>query len=335
MQKADMTPVGSRLKRALLCLGVFGLWSIATGVAMAANAEAERIVARVGAVEITESAFLRAYQSARRARYYHGTPPDDELEGFRAQVLEDLVSRVLLLQEADDRGIVADGERVDARLEHHVRRMSGRPGWKEHRETLVAFWETVLDEEDRLAQLESEVRGAVMLPDETSLERYRRRHADKFTEPATQRVSLILLPVPPSSPSERWEAARQRAGEVIDRLRRGEDFAELARQLSADSSASQGGDMGYLHRGMLSGPIEQAIASLEPGEIAEPVTVLEGVAVLRLEDRRPERTLPFSQVRQRVAEHWTHDAGERAWQALIDRLRAATSISVDKDFLRS
>ena len=141
-------------------------------------------------------------------------------------------------------------------------------------------------------------------------------------------MSLILLAVEPSAPPQAWAAADAEAAELVRRLREGADFEALARRRSDDLSARDGGDMGYLHDGMLSRQAEAVIAALDPGEIADPVRVLEGVAVFRLVERHPSRPLDFERVRERVAELWRRAREEERWQELLAALRASTPIEI-------
>jgi parvulin-like peptidyl-prolyl isomerase len=119
------------------------------------------------------------------------------------------------------------------------------------------------------------------------------------------------------------------------RLDEGTPFEELARTHSSDSSASAGGDMGYLHKGMLSANAEKAISELSIGDVSEPVQVLEGIAIFRLTEQQLARLRSFDDVRDRARELWLRDRGDREWEMLVARLRSDSRISVDTDYLVS
>ena len=98
-------------------------------------------------------------------------------------------------------------------------------------------------------------------------------------------------------------------------------------------SASAGGDMGYQHEGALSPDAEAAIAALDVGDVSEPVRVLEGMAIFKLLDRRPQRLREFSDVEERAAQLGIRQAGDDRWPARAAELRADADIQVDKDYL--
>jgi hypothetical protein len=293
-----------------------------------ALAAEERPFAVVGGTVISWETYQQALRDGVRQRYYHGSVPTAEAESYRQEVADELVTRALLVQEADRRGIVADEAWVAGRLEALEKRYARQPGWETHRDQVLASARTALETRSRLTRLEAEAR-TVGEPGERELRAYYAANLDKFTEPARNRVSVILLGVEASAGAAAWQAAREAAGAIVAELRAGADFAEMARDLSSDPSAASGGDMGYLHRGMVGVPAQEALDELEPGEISDAVTLLEGIAVFRLEERVEPRVNDYDDVRERAATLWRREAEEAAWDDLLERLRAGTEIAVD------
>ena len=69
---------------------------------------------------------------------------------------------------------------------------------------------------------------------------------------------------------------------ILERLKKGESFANLARELSIDKgSARRGGDLGYFGRGMMVRPFEDAAFKLEKGEMSEPVKTEFGYHIIK------------------------------------------------------
>jgi parvulin-like peptidyl-prolyl isomerase len=266
-----------------------------------------------------------------RKKFYHGKVPAEKLAAFQREVGEQLIVEAMLMQEAKRLGIRADEEQVEMRLEQLEQRYRDRPDWADLRDRVVARFRKQFEKQSVLAELDKRVRQ-VGPPSETELRQYYEDNPDKFTEPEQVRLSLILLAVDASAPASAWDAARAEAGALVARLRAGADFSELARLHSADPSAERGGDMGRLHRGTLGGNAEAAIAKLSPGEVSDPVTVLEGVAVFRFEERFPRRLRDYESVRVRVRQLWQREQEERAKERLIAQLRENTPIDVREEY---
>jgi parvulin-like peptidyl-prolyl isomerase len=151
-----------------------------------------------------------------------------------------------------------------------------------------------------------------------------------FVEPEQVKLSIILLKVDPSSRQPVWDSAQAEAQALHRKLAAGADFAELARLHSGDRSAANGGAMDYTHRGMLPEAVHGVVDKLAVGQLAEPVKLLEGIVVLRLDGRRPAQQRSFEQVRDRAAELWQRAEGEARWKKLIADLRRRTPVRVDE-----
>jgi parvulin-like peptidyl-prolyl isomerase len=86
--------------------------------------------------------------------------------------------------------------------------------------------------------------------------------------------------------------------------------------------------MGYLHRGMLPEAVQDKVDKLKASEVSEPVTTLEGVVLIRVDDRKSARPREFEDVRERAQQLWQREEGERAWRAYLAQLRTKARIQV-------
>lgn len=77
---------------------------------------------------------------------------------------------------------------------------------------------------------------------------------------------------------------RQRAEEVLRRAKAGEDFAELAKEFSQDSTAAAGGDLGTFGRGVMVPEFQSAVETLKPGEVSDLVRTQFGYHIVKLEE---------------------------------------------------
>jgi peptidyl-prolyl cis-trans isomerase SurA len=105
---------------------------------------------------------------------------------------------------------------------------------------------------------------------------------------ASVRLSHILLSIAPGE--DAVQGARAKIDTLLQRVRRGEDFAALARAYSEDpGSAQKGGELGFIQRGDFVREFEEAAFALQPGEISEVVRSQFGFHVIQLIDRRGEK----------------------------------------------
>jgi parvulin-like peptidyl-prolyl isomerase len=285
------------------------------------------LFARVGDMTVTLDEYTQSYNRTIKKRYYHSKPPESELETVRKEVGDSLINRLLLVQEAKRKGLKPDHEQIQKTLQAYDDRYKSSARWQEQRDGILDVLGASLEEESLLAQLEADVRN-VTPPNINQLQTYYKQNLDKFTEPMRQKLSVILLTVDPSSTSEVWQAALDTGQKLVADLHEGASFEEYAQQYSGDPTAPQGGDMGYLHRDMLSEAAQQVVDGLEPGEISNAVRLLQGVAILRLDDRTPEQLRLFEDVKPRVEKLWLREQGNNAWADIQNKLRLETPVTV-------
>jgi len=119
-------------------------------------------------------------------------------------------------------------------------------------------------------------------------------------------------------------AEEAEAAKVIERLEAGEDFAELARELSTDTgSGALGGDLGWFGKGVMVAPFEEAAYSLEIGEISEPVESNFGWHIIQVLGRevRPISNERIDQIRQKTFQDWLAERHDSADVIIADDWR--------------
>ena len=297
--------------------------------AVTSAALAPGVFAKVGDKVITHDEYGVAFEAAARGKFYHGKPPEKEIALLQREVSDKLVTRILLLNEARRRGLHADAASVNKTVQGYEQRYADSAQWKKNRGQALPSLIAKLEQEDMLSQLETTVRASAKV-DEKMAKVYYAAHQDKFTEPEQIRVSVILLKVDPSSPSATWVKVDEEAKALVKRARAGEDFAAMARQYSGDGSAPQGGDMGYVHSGMLPEGTQAVLGPLKNEQISDTLRLLEGVAFFRVTDRRKSVLHGFETVKVRAQALLQREQGNEAWAAFIMKLNAKTKVQVDQ-----
>lgn len=240
-----------------------------------------------------------------------GAPPLPDDQQIEQQLVELFVQQNLTLKIARDRGIEVADQEVDEQIE--VFRtgieqsgaslddaVTGQLGFDGADSTEFRQFVSSLVAQEKI--------GETLVTSETV--------QAEVTEQVQQEASEEIDEVQAAHILVETEEA---ADEVLQRLDDGEDFEELARELSVDPSAAQnGGDLGYAGRGQFVPEFETAIfEELEPGETtAEPIQTQFGFHIITVLDRRtgpaiPEEEVPFV-IEQRVQQ----EIGFRRQQAV-------------------
>jgi parvulin-like peptidyl-prolyl isomerase len=315
-----------------LCMGAMA-WAADTPArsspTASAPARADAVFARVGQTVITLADYQRALAVAVRNKYYHAKPPEGEMAKFQREIGDDVVNRVLLLAEARRRGLKPDATKIAATVAGYEAQYKSSANWQTNRQKMLAAVVPQLERESLLEQLSHQVRD-VAEPSEATARAYYEQHKTLFVEPEQLKLSVILLKVDPSSPATQWRSAEDEGQRLHAKLITGADFAELARLHSGDRSAPRGGQMEYTHAGMLPEAVQKMVEGLPLGKITAPTRLLEGVAIVRLDGRKPAQQRSFDQARARAADLWRRDEAEVRWKNMLAELRRATPIHIDE-----
>jgi peptidyl-prolyl cis-trans isomerase D len=167
------------------------------------------------------------------------------------------------------------------------------------------------------------LREQVSVPEEEIRSQYE-SNRQQYRQAAERRASHVLIEVPSGGGQEAAEQARSKARELYRRItEEGARFEALAREHSDDAgSANQGGDLGFVGRGTMVDPFEEALFALqEPGAVSEPVRTQYGYHIIRLEEVREPQPQPFSEVRDEIRRDLATRRAERLFYDRVEVLR--------------
>jgi len=222
-----------------------------------------------------------------RARF-EGKDLEQRLTHKEFDVLNRIIERKLQLQEAKAKGIGVSEEELDQALDS-LRQT--QPGVADSTPRSRLREELILRR-----MLDFEVRRRIMVsPEETRS--YYTKAQDEFTTPSRYHLKQILLK--PHVGESNVEVLARAEG-IMKQIKDGADFAELAKQHSEGSESVLGGDLGFMRKDELQGPLSQALEGLHVGDVSPPVESELGIHILMLEKVIPGEPLPFDEVKDSI-----------------------------------
>lgn len=267
-------------------------WLLTVAVPADAARIQDRIVAIVNNEVITESDVLAeiAPDVERVRRTFRGEEQQWQLKRTHHVGITRIIERKLQLQQAKAKGVDVTDDDITRTVEEMKKQGEKLDGADEKAR------QTVREQLLLMRVVEREVRGGITVS-ESEMRRYFKEHESRFALPEEYTLSQILIR---QRPSESPEDARERAKKVVEGLKAGESFEELALRYSDGVNAARGGRLGLVRQGELHAPIEQALAPLQPGETTSAIESAEGIHIIRVDDRRPRQFRPFEEVRAEI-----------------------------------
>jgi len=222
-------------------------------------------------------------------------PEDYKLQLDKSMVLDQMISEKLLIQEAENTGLEEDNDVLE-----QIKKMT----------------EQILVQ----ALIEREILDKVDISDEEILEYYEQNKVN-FTEKEQVHLFNILL--------ESEEEAR----DILEQLRAGEDFSEIAIEKSTGPSAAQGGDLGYLSKGTIIPDIEDVVFALEVEELSEVIKTDFGFHILKITEKKPEIVKTSEEVKEDIIQTLLPDKQKEAFENLIEELKSKSEIEINEEIL--
>ena len=236
---------------------------------------------------------------------------------MKESLLEDLIQKKILTKEATAQGVVMTDDDLEKEIRKFKSRYTERDFQKilEKRNIDYNTWREVKRINlitDRFVQEKLFV--DLKVPEEKVREYYDEHHQE-FTQPEAVHVRQIVT------------ETKGAAEAILKKLKSGDNFARLARDLSVAPDRLQGGDLGFIPRGSFPKEFEIAF-DLKVGELSPIVSSLYGFHIFKVIEKRPEKLLPFEEVKGQIEDWLRETAREEAFRKYYQELRTKYSVQI-------
>ncbi|MCD4747961.1 MAG: peptidylprolyl isomerase [Thermoanaerobaculales bacterium] len=314
-----------RIKAEMLLLVLVGVV-----FSLGASAPEKELVALVGKRDISRALLDDAVNQVLNANYYHGRMTPERRQILEREQIQKLIRRELNILGAFDRGMdLPEGAAELTRIQ-----IEGRLGKETYEAVLAGAGVTRKDHalalaETMLAQqaYEKFVLKSAQVGDEEIRTAFGAA-PDHWHMPERTHLLHILLKVPSEADEEEVAPVRKQADSLVERLGKGEDFGALAAEFSQDMFRIKGGDLGWIHRGRLVAPLEEAVWQSDVGAVVGPVRSQEGFHLVKVLGRRPARPMEYAEAEPMLREQLEKQKLEAAEVAWFDPLREAYPVVI-------
>jgi peptidyl-prolyl cis-trans isomerase C len=240
-----------------------------------------------------------------------------------------VVEQKLLAQEARRQGLKPDEQQVSQMMQMTEQQVGGRENLAQ---ALAGAGSTVDQLEAVFREMElnrvfiaERIEPTVKVTDEEVSALYNER-PEMFERAEQVHARHILFTVEEGADEITDAAARSNAEKARQRAIAGEDFAELAKELSQGPSAPRGGDLGYFEKGRMVPAFADAAFALEPGQISPVVKTRFGYHVIKVEDRKPAEKVSFEEAAPEIREMLSNQKTVEATAKLVETLGESADI---------
>jgi peptidyl-prolyl cis-trans isomerase SurA len=324
---------------------ILSVLTIALAPAFAADSIIEEIVARVNNQIVTRSEYLRSKEELRKEAVQSDPVNADKLIAERDKdVLRDLIDQQLLIGKAKDLGISGDTELVKKLDE--MRKQMGLETMEDLEKAAQSQGVSFEDFKQNLrnqiitqAVIGKEVGQRLTISKEEEQAFYE-EHKNEFAQPEQIRLSEILVstdkkPNDTRDESQVLAAAQAKANGLLEQIKSGAKFEDLAKKDSDGPSAADGGDLGNFKRGVLAKELEDKTFAMKPGDVSDVTRTKQGFIIMKVTEHQEAGVPPFNQVEQRIQDMVYMKKVHPALREYLTRLREEANIDIRPGYVDS
>ena len=228
----------------------------------------------------------------------------EETRAVFKDAMENLISRQLLIQEAERRHIkIPEGEVAQRAREFQVQGISGETMSSTGNAPDQILLDQVRGSMEIEKMLDEDFQKHKVAPSEPEIQRYYDEHKDLFVQdPGQVRLSHLAIKLPPNATDAQKAEGMKRINRLREEALKSKDFAALAKAKSEDAStASKGGDLGYFMKGQLPPVVDQLAFATPVGQVSNILQSNLGFSFLKVTERRGVTYAPLSAVKTKIA----------------------------------
>lgn len=304
---------------------------------LAAQTVVEEIVARVNDSIITRSDLAHGRDTLQQE--LKAKSNTEEFATREKDLLRDLIDQKLLVGKAKEEGISVDNELIK-RLDE-LRKQNGLNSMEELEKAAKEQGVSFEDFKDQMRNsmltqkvISQEVgRRINITPSEVHA--YYEAHKADFQEPEQVKLAEILISTEPKpngtamSPAD----AEAKAKNLLEQIRGGANFEELAKKNSDDTSAAQGGDLGFFKKGELGDELDKIVFALKPGEVSAPILTKQGTILLKVLEHKDAGPMAEKDAELAVQEKIYYERLQPAVREYLTQLREDSYIDIKPGFV--
>ncbi|MDR3556687.1 MAG: peptidylprolyl isomerase [Syntrophobacteraceae bacterium] len=248
---------------------------------------------------------------------------------LKQRILDSLVAREVLKQQAEKEGIKADPAAVDsqmAAINKSTTPENFAASLKQMNMTEATFKEYLATELTIKKLIDHDLAPKVTVTPQ-EVKAFYDSNPKLFNAPEMIRASHILIKVGPTASAKEKKAAMAKIKAVQKRLRKGEDFAKVAKEVSEDTGTkANGGDLNFFAKGQMVPEFEKAAFALKPGQVGDVVKTSFGYHLIKVTAIKPAGKVPFDKIKDRIEQHLKAQKMQKALPEYIAGLKSKAKI---------
>lgn len=249
---------------------------------------------------------------------------NEKLEALHDDIIQNMIDRVLIVKEfrKDEKHRIPESY-IDNHLSEIIitqfdNDRSKFLAYLRSRGTTIREYRKEVEEDIIYDYMRQQQRKSQSIVSPVKVETFYNENKDKFYQEDSVHLRLIQVR---RGEGETDDVIRSKADAIIARVKGGESFEDVAKDVSQDSRRSKGGDWGWIKRSDLKPELSEPVFNLKKGEMSNTVIMPEGGFILFVEDRKYAGVQPIDEVRPQIENILVQQMARASTERWLERLR--------------
>ena len=257
-------------------------------------------------------------------------PDEQRIQGYH-MILDDMIIEKLVTKRSAE--VKVTDEEVAAKMEGFKTKFGSEAALKEQIEksglTLDKVKENVRDGLRQEHWIDSQIKGKDEVAD-ADAEDFYKKNPEQFKQPEQVRASHILIAVEKDAKPEVVAEKEKAAKAIAARVKKGEAFDKLAKELSEDPSAKENsGDLNYFGREQMVPEFSEAAFKMKKDEISEPVRSQFGFHVIKVTDHKDGETVTLEKAKPKLLAYLKQQKRQGEIEKVVKAIREKADVKVN------
>ncbi len=166
------------------------------------------------------------------------------------------------------------------------------------------------------------------------VKKYYDDHEEEFSSPEQVRVSHILIQFDEDVTEERKKEAEKKAQKALSRVKSGEDFSAVAKEVSTCPSSENGGDLNFFARGRMVPEFEDVAFGLSVGDFSEVVETRFGYHIIKVTDKKEQEKIDFEDYKDKIKDTLLQRKKGEVLKEWLAKIKSGADIEIKDDIIK-
>jgi len=289
------------------------------------------VVAKVNGQDIHDDDILRELKKTLKNYKDRGIPLTAEEEKITAKkLIENEIERALLLQKGNEINALVSDEALDRKL-RKVKSSFKSDSIFEHELKNRKLTLDQYKKELKIDLLMQQVIDREITPNikvsEKDIQSFYEKNKEKFYMDKKARASVILIKAKRGD-TKSEKSAQQKIESILEKIKNGSTFNEMATKYSQDSLAPKGGDLGYFTKNQIFGAFSVRAFDMKVNEVSPVFKTGLGFHILKLTDLKEGKTMPLDRAKTRIEKILRKNKMGNATRNYVEKLKQKSKIKM-------